>query len=131
MIANTHPYEALFRRQKGDQKWFDKKPIVAWNDDGEALVVSDRHLVCASSYPFFYCIQEADGRVVAAIPGGGYLARYKQETGPPLDVPILAWLITEDGRAMPITSDSDGYGNEATESSNFESIIEPPDKVLQ
>jgi hypothetical protein len=91
--------------------------VEAWDEaTGTALVVDPQRgaLRPVTDYPDFSHLERAD-QVVAAIPGGGWRAYWKDE-GPgktPLTEQVLAWLITAKGRATPITVDANGHVDDA------------------
>lgn len=54
MIPNTHPYVAWYIKQRSKNYVMSCRPVVAWNEDGQPLVVdedekSDPRLVPARS----------------------------------------------------------------------------------
>ncbi|MEU4964178.1 hypothetical protein [Streptomyces smyrnaeus] len=65
--------------------------------------------------------------VVAALPGGGWRARFKGDDGSPLVWPITCWLIKADGSVVPIDVDCYGIAGDPTESSNFDRLLGPDD----
>ncbi len=91
--------------------------VDGWDETtGVALVVDPRRGTRrpVTDYPDFSHLEHAD-QVVAAIPGGGWRAYWKDE-GPdngPLTEQVLAWLVTAKGRATPITVDAYGHVDDA------------------
>ncbi|HEY8980434.1 MAG TPA: hypothetical protein VIU15_12705 [Streptomyces sp.] len=86
--------------------------VDAWDEaTGVALVVDPKlgRRLPVTDYPDFSHLTRAD-RVVAAIPGGGWRAYWKDEgpDGGPLTEEVLTWLITERGSATPLTVDING-----------------------
>jgi hypothetical protein len=77
-------YMALFV----DPQESRRKPVTEWTD--------------------FSHLERAE-QVVAAVPGGGWRAHWEEEAGALLTEPVLAWLITANGRATPITVEPNGY----------------------
>lgn len=81
--------------------------VEAWDlATGTALVVDPKRgaMRPVTDYEDFSHLEKAD-QVVAAVPGGGWRAHWKDE-GPgdtPLTEHVLAWLITSQGRATAIT----------------------------
>ncbi len=58
MIPNTHPYVAWYTKQRRKDYVMSHRPVVAWNEDGQPLVVdedekADPRLVPARSIPGF------------------------------------------------------------------------------
>ncbi|MFG2768939.1 hypothetical protein [Streptomyces sp. NPDC048350] len=87
--------------------------VDAWDETtGAALVVDPKRGTrrVVTDYPDFSHLEQAD-QVVAAVPGGGWQAYWKDEgpDGGPLTEQVLAWLITAKGRATPITVDVHGH----------------------
>ncbi|WLQ39900.1 hypothetical protein OG322_40750 [Streptomyces sp. NBC_01260] len=73
-----------------------------------------------TDYEAFSHLEKAD-QVVAAVPGGGWRAHWKDE-GPgntPLTEQVLAWLITSQGRATAITMDAHGHVEDADSADAF------------
>ncbi|MEU2554623.1 hypothetical protein ABZ589_23605 [Streptomyces sp. NPDC013313] len=91
--------------------------VDAWDEaTGLALVVDPQRGTrrAVTDYTDFSHLERAD-QVVAAIPGGGWRAYWKDE-GPndgPLTEQVLAWLVTAKGRATPITVDTQGHVDDA------------------
>ncbi|MFC4464284.1 hypothetical protein ACFPH6_06845 [Streptomyces xiangluensis] len=91
--------------------------VDTWDEaTGVALVVDPKRGTRrpVTDYPDFSHLERAD-QVVAAVPGGGWRAYWKDE-GPdngPLTEQVLAWLVTSKGRATPITVDAHGDVDDA------------------
>jgi hypothetical protein len=109
VIPATEPYEAVFRRalpgDRPDSVYFETLPVIAWDDCGHPLVAGPDHLHRADELPGFREIQPARGRVVAALPGGGWRVRWA-DVDAPLAVP--AWLVYESGQILPVDIDTHG-----------------------
>ncbi|MET8980348.1 hypothetical protein ABZX85_32560 [Streptomyces sp. NPDC004539] len=91
--------------------------VDAWDEaTGVALVVDPQlgRRRPVTDYPDFSHLGLAD-RVVAAVPGGGWRAYWKDEgpDGGPLAEQVLVWLITARGGATPVTVDVHGHVNDA------------------
>lgn len=111
MIPATVPYTAVYKRQiqKGAPYYYDRQPVIAWSDDGEALVASaDGDLVPASRSAAFVHVDKVDTAFIAVIPGGGWRIEWPQEDGTTLTEPVLAWGIDADGWGKPLMTDVDG-----------------------
>jgi hypothetical protein len=83
------------------------RDVEAWDaETGTALIVDPQRgaLRPVTDYPDFSHLEKAH-RVVTALPGGGWRAYWSEED---ITEPILAWLITSNGRATPITVEADG-----------------------
>lgn len=133
MIPNDAPYEAIFRHESKNtgKPYYETKTILAWDDDGNAMIVSkDGRLVAAAGYPNFIRVEEkqhGDGKIVAVIPGGGCFAEFEDKDGA-YCMPVIAWKIDEFGWFTPITIDSDGVEDDPTENKNFKRILNPEDQ---
>ncbi|MFI9747602.1 hypothetical protein [Streptomyces sp. NPDC052494] len=91
--------------------------VEGWDQaTGTALVVDPKRgaLRPVTDYVDFSHMERAD-QVVAAVPGGGWRAHWKDEGpgGTPLTEQVLAWLITSQGRATAITVDAQGHVEDA------------------
>lgn len=69
---------------------------------------------------------QTEGPVVAAIPGGGWLAEYRNDDGSPFTSPIVAWLVYADGNVTPVDAGADGWVDTVTDALNFVRLIPPP-----
>jgi hypothetical protein len=77
------------------------RAVVGWNDAGLPVVADHQgRLVPASSLAGFSHVDECDmGDVVAVLPGGGWVIHQTNtETGAYWEQPLVAWLVTRDGR---------------------------------
>jgi hypothetical protein len=111
VIPATRPYAAAYRHTGKDGKaHYTHKPVIAWDDEGRALVCDDKtgRLVPVDHYTNFANVEE-DGeiRYVAAIPGGGWRLAWKNDDGPELIEPVLAWVIGAEGEARALTVDKE------------------------
>ncbi|MFE1299849.1 hypothetical protein [Streptomyces sp. NPDC058731] len=102
--------------------------VDAWDEaTGVALVVDTERGVRrpVTDYPDFSHLARAD-QVVAALPGGGWRAYWKDEgpDGGPLTEPVLAWLITSTGSATAITVDATAHVDNADSADR----LIPPDE---
>lgn len=107
MIPATRPYVATYRHiGKNGNTYYTRKPVIAWDDDGRALVCDDENtgrLVPADHYTNFAEIQASEEtKYVAAIPGGGWRLAWKNEDGSELIEPVLAWIIGADGEGRAL-----------------------------
>ncbi|MFF6859915.1 hypothetical protein ACFY9H_31610 [Streptomyces bacillaris] len=106
---------------------YSSKPVIAWGDEGQALVVDERsgRLVPANDRRTFIGLSEGGQPVVAAIPGGGWSARYKNEDGTFTVDPLVAWTVRSDGTFAPIDTDTTGLCDDPTASSSFDGLVAP------
>ncbi len=78
------------------------REVQAWDDDGSALVVCDLNLKRAQSLPGFRYLEERD-TPIAVVPGGKELLRVTfTEDGARSELPVVAWIVNQDGRAETI-----------------------------
>jgi hypothetical protein len=105
--------------------------VVAWDDDGTPLVLSEQHKMAQKLMPAthstnFSHVSEDDDLVVAAVPGGGWRVEYEGSgDNGPFSEPVIAWLIRADGDAYPTTSDSDGYATNPQIDQQFQEGLSP------
>ncbi|MFC8491220.1 hypothetical protein ACFUJU_10515 [Streptomyces sp. NPDC057235] len=133
MIPATTPYVARYRqtvdRRDGTQgSYLADRPVIAWDDEGEALVAADERgrLVLASGYSNFDSVRPAGPHVVAVLPAPGWLAQYKDDSdGIVFTRPVVAFLVESDGGCKPLAVDSDGFTDDARDSGNFVQLIDP------
>ncbi|MFJ4274035.1 hypothetical protein ACIP29_26160 [Streptomyces coelicoflavus] len=134
MIPARHPYEARYKQEENGRTVFRSKPVIAWDDEGQALVVDERtgRLVPANNGRTFTGLSEGGHPVVAAIPGGGWSARYKHPDGTTTADPLVAWTVQSNGTLTPIDTDTTGLCDDATGVSNFDGLVAPEtDKQAQ
>lgn len=127
MIPAQHPYEANYRQEKDGRTVYRSKPVIAWDDEGRALVVDERsgRLVPANNGPTFAGISEGGHPVVAAIPGGGWSARFKNRDGTFTVDPLVAWTVRSDGTLTPVDTDATGVCEASTVMGNFDGVVGP------
>jgi hypothetical protein len=94
-----------------DQLW--SRPVIAFDDDGRPLVLGERGLVPAESLDGFHSLATTVDHTV--IPGAGWIAALSldddEEVDDPqrfLHVPVVAWLIDDDGDGVPVVARPDG-----------------------
>lgn len=132
IIPAVQPYEARYAHEgiadpNGKPRVaYSTKPVIAWSDDGRALVVNDDgRLVPADTWRNFHDVAPADPRVVAAVPGGGWIAEYANDDGSTHSSPIVAWNVYEDGTCIPVDTDGTGACDEITSLGNLHRIYHP------
>ncbi|MGV9242643.1 hypothetical protein [Streptomyces sp. NPDC003710] len=130
MIPATRPFDARYRQANGDRTYFTTKPVIAWSDDGTALVPDPKtgRLVDADSYSNFAGLIAADAEVVGVIPGGSWRAEHSTDDGDVESTPVLAWLVHTDGSYTPTIADRDGYTDDPTTASNFVRLYQPEEQ---
>lgn len=127
MIPAQHPYQAHYKQEERGRTLFTCKPVIAWDDEGQALVVDERtgRLVPANNGRAFTGLSEGGHPVVAAIPGGGWRARYTNSDGTSLEDPLVAWTVHSNGTLTPIDTDHSGLCDDATAVGNFDGLVAP------
>lgn len=106
--------DASFRSETtgpdGKRRYFwTHKPVVAWTDDGDALIVGRTDLVRARTRDNFHSLTEShQAATVGVIPGGGWLVEFTDDDGSTWIEPILAWTVEADGSVKPQAVEVDG-----------------------
>lgn len=102
-------YEQPSGIREGETVKFDL-PVMAWSDDGSALVAQAGKLVPATDVDgcigFFESSLPQD---VGVVPGGGWRAEVTEEDGTVWSAPVVAWMIKDGGWAVPVVGDLQGY----------------------
>lgn len=113
MIPAKDGYVAAFNPGTSDYR---AHPVVAWNDEGEPLIVGDTGLVRAWNLPGFHgVVQRPESTVVSAVPGGGWLIDCVDQDGDTWTDVIVAWSVHADGSMAPLGTDREGVTSDATE----------------
>lgn len=115
--AQPGRYFLRYEGTKPDGKtyYFENEEVVAWNENGEPLVLDERpdhrhHLSTGSRESNYVGVAETaeGGRTVQLIPGNGWQVEHTEEDGTRWGEPILAWALDVSGWVSPLTTDSDG-----------------------
>lgn len=123
MIPTNLPHEAHFATGPGTTT---PLPVLAWDANGDPLVADEHGLRPAKEWSNYSFVRPTTpAPVVAAVPGGGYLAHYQQDDGKTFASPIVAWLVRADGTVTPVATDGDGLCGDPTETANFLAINHP------
>jgi hypothetical protein len=128
--ASNANYVARYKQDNNGRSYFSLRPVVAWHDGG-AQVVDGRtgRLVDADSFSNFANVQADETTpVVAAVPGGGWLAEYRGEGDATFTMPVVAWNVRADGTLDPICVGSDGISGDPTEDDNFVRLYLPSEE---
>jgi hypothetical protein len=100
---------ARYRHRDGWREWTTEKQVLAFDDNGEALVLTDDGLEPAHRQPGrFLGIMEPDTTFRTIITSGGWRARVTLHDGSAYVVPLVAWAIDDHGWGVPIITDADG-----------------------
>jgi hypothetical protein len=127
MIPATARYEANYRQENNGRAYFTTKPVLAWGDDGAALVadMETGRLRDADSWANFGGLRKADAPIIGVIPGEGWRAEIKTDTGDTDSRPILTWTLDAEGTCTPLVADPDGYAEDATGGVDFIRVYQP------
>lgn len=109
MIPALQPYDAVFKNPGEGKPSTNKLPVIAWDDEGNALIAlaEGGTLAAANRNPNFICVQPARRNAVGVIPGGGYRVVFKQEEGHYV-ADVLGWVVDEDRYTEPLWADEEG-----------------------
>lgn len=135
MIPATHPCQAVYRvgtkRTSEGMKIpaHDIEPVVAWNHDGEALIVGTHGLELAHRRKGFVRIQLGRPPVVGMLPADGSVVVFKDEdrngeAGVETAL-VRYWLVREDGDCDPYYLDAEGVAWNAHEDSSVAEVRMP------
>ncbi|MFD8956559.1 hypothetical protein ACWFRT_33555 [Streptomyces anulatus] len=127
MIPAQHPYQAEYQQVKGGRTIYWSKPVIAWDDEGQALVVDERsgRLVPANNGRTFTGLSEGEHPVVGAVPGAGWSVRFKNSDGTFTEDPLVAWTVRSDGTFTPVDTDAEGECQPSTAMANFDGLVAP------
>jgi hypothetical protein len=113
MIANPRPeLVARYAHEDAAGTYFTIRPIIAWDDNGEPLVVSDtsgRLMPARNVAGFAGVIEDPDPQLVAVVPAGGWQAEHTATDGTVAVTPLAAWGLRSDGTLVAL--DVDGIGH--------------------
>jgi len=85
-------------------------PVVAWSDDGEALVAQAGKLVPAADVDGCLGFQMLPTvEPGATVPGGGWRCEVTEEDGTVWSAPVIAWTIREGGWGVPVVTNAHGH----------------------
>ncbi|MCM8555456.1 hypothetical protein [Streptomyces sp. STCH 565 A] len=105
MIPATVPTEAILDRGKLPH---ESRPVHAWDDEGEPLVLWRNDLRRARNIEGFKEVRERR-QIVGVVPGGGWMTEWQDpDEGTSFADPVVAWAVYSDGEARAIDTDSAG-----------------------
>lgn len=117
MIPATSPYRAAFKLNNTGDTYYEYMPVIAWDDEGNPLVVCDdgksQRLLPARTYNNFAHVEPDEQRTVALIPGGGWRVERTEDDGTVWSQPLVAWALQAGGLVVPLDADGDGFVGEA------------------
>ncbi|WP_462166489.1 hypothetical protein [Frankia sp. AiPs1] len=128
----AHGWHAFYQTTRVDSSGKERKVeiekvVVAWNDEGVPLVVDEStgNLVPAASAGKLTAVIQAGYTHV--LPGGGWMAEYREDNGILVRYPIVAWQVhSNTGLVEPVTVDNDGYSETDIKSTgNFVRLWHP------
>lgn len=113
MIPADGEHFAQYTREDGQHGTSQK--VIAWANNGDAMVLGEAGLVPAQNLPGFQRIYRGVNAspIVGAIPGGGWLVDSLMDDGEWVTAPVLAWAVHADGTASPIDTDYAGETGDA------------------
>ncbi|MFB7609822.1 hypothetical protein [Streptomyces gardneri] len=130
MIPATVPTEAIFERGHLPD---ESRPVHAWGDEGEPLVLWRNELRRAQNIEGFKEVRERR-QIVSVVPGGGWMTEWQEPgEGTLFADPVVAWVVYSDGEARAIDTDSSGEATLLSPSSSNRRIYHPdqiPDTPL-
>lgn len=86
------------------------KPVIAFDEDGRAMVIGNGGLVHADDYNNFDGISDEDpAPVTALIPSGGWRVEFTSADGTKWSQPLVGWAVRAGGLVSPLSTDRDGY----------------------
>ncbi|MEQ7008352.1 hypothetical protein ABN028_19445 [Actinopolymorpha sp. B17G11] len=121
-----------------DQDGDRTKPVLAFSDDGDALVLDEmqgRLVPAASAFVRheFRFVREATGSsrpLVAIAPAGGWMVQYTDKSdGEKWATPLAGWGLTPAGDVVPLETDADGVTSEAGDLGDVTAHFYHPDQV--
>jgi hypothetical protein len=107
------------------------RQVLAWDNDGHPMVLGSHGLVRAADLGLIERVRQDQAAVVGAVPGGGWLIKYKDDEGAKHVVPILAWTVHADGSATPLATGQDGLTNDATSGLDDYRIYHPDESYTR
>lgn len=136
----TNP--AIPEGKRGRYSW-QEVPVAYWEDGyGWVSVASHQkrpgHLMRADEVRF--ANWEFQGyypgrKVIAALPGAGWSAKFADDDddasddGASSNIPLVAWVVFDDGEVKPVWMGVDGYGDDPCSFGNFVCLVPPGGEV--
>lgn len=99
---------AVMVKQSGDKPFTEPEPVQRWGPAGEPMILWKGAMRDATRLDEFVGLRQGR-RVVSVIPGGGWRIRSAAAHERALNEaegsihPVIAWAVTEQGQAVPIT----------------------------
>lgn len=114
--------------QEGPPRRVSRKSVIAFGDDGAALVAGERgSLVPAGQLAGFDRLTDGgDGpEFTALIPAGGWRVEYTRDDGATRSEPVVAWALTRAGQVTPLCVDGGNLVTDATDHSGRFRVYHP------
>jgi hypothetical protein len=90
----------------------DTKPVLAFDDEGRAMVLGDRGLVYADGYYGreldHISDYHSDPTLAGLIPAGGWRIEHTGQDGAKWSQPLVGWGLRVDGTVVPLDTDDGG-----------------------
>lgn len=128
MIPAEKGYLAIYGRTDDNGRLVqinDERDVIAWDDDGEPLVLGDARLVRADWYPNFRQIRQDDREIVSMIPAGQFSIVYVSDDGHSFTTPLVGWGLTSGGSIVPLDTDAAGFVSEPRDTTGKFRITHP------
>lgn len=130
MIPESGHITACFTTLKEGHRLHEYLRVVAWDDDGNALVpdADSGRLVVARNQPGFNGLEgvETDSKTpVALIPGGGWIADH----GDGYTAPVVAWGVSGDGEMRAYTRCDESWAEPSGGRSGLRFHVRHPDET--
>ena len=132
MIPANKSHIARFKNDDSSFRKYSELPVIAWDDDGHALVVDAERgcLIRANRYKNFHNVEEAEFDVVTAVPGGGWQAVFERPDGTRFADPTIAWKIHTNGYIVGVGQrDRDGTYENQSEFPGFIQYLAPGEEI--
>ena len=105
------PPGIVARYKHEDGKYHSELAVIAFNTEGEALVLGESGLVPATGWRNFDTLSDSPqhSEYAQLIPAGGWRVEFTREDGAQWSEPLAAWALKSNGAVTPLTVDNDGY----------------------
>lgn len=119
MIPATTLHHALFKDHT-------TPPVIAWDDEGYALILGRGRLVRANGEPGFIAIGwDEVGPVVGIATADGWVAEFLSSEGHQTTLPLAGMAIRSTGEAFPLVIHPDGRCDDPQGDRRFKRIYHP------
>lgn len=116
MIKADPGWVAVYKSSSSSRTSHNERPIIAWDDDGNALVVEDhsgelipaRLLGGIGMFAGVRIEPREEGPYIGVVPGQGWFIRTRHDDGAIEDTAVVAFAIRADGTGDPLMATADG-----------------------